>query len=186
MEFTVPAYTVEIIPFNKIIEPYKQLLEEAIQARDKWNQPVSKFHVWSAIRVQWAEKEIYTWSNFENVNFNGCTHAEQHAVNRANYDRKDQKSYDAITISQIAVVGALSDFSFESICNNKKLIPSLHPNFSSLDFIMNSFVTPCGHCRQIYDPYITDETKIILLNKEWHVAILPAKQLLPFSFSRIW
>ncbi len=35
MEFTVPAYTVEIIPFNKIIEPYKQLLEEAIQARDK-------------------------------------------------------------------------------------------------------------------------------------------------------
>ncbi len=30
--------------------------------------------------------------------------------------------------------------------------------------IMESFCTPCGHCRQIIAPYSTENTKLYLLN----------------------
>ena len=185
MEFVTQPFIIEIVPYQDLIQTHKDLIIEAVQARDKWNQPVSWFHVWAATRVIWSHKEIYIGANCENVNYNWTTHAEQHAITAALLGRNDTNTYDNITVEAFAVLGAMNDKSFDAIINESIEIDSWFLENKWLDELMKSFVTPCGHCRQIYDPFLTSQSLWLLLNKQWYVAKVPLQNLLPFSFSKI-
>lgn len=167
----------------------KELLIKAIEARNMGNQPVSQFHVGAAIEVKnHPINKIYTWSNYENVNFNGTTHAEQDAINRALSDRKDKSNYDNIKLNKLAVVGWLQDIQFDikkfTIKTQEDILQEIKNK--DLEEIMKEFITPCWHCRQIYATFLQEKTELILLNNKGMVAkIKNLETLMPFAFSKI-
>ncbi len=180
---------VEFSTFDLSDTKIKKLIISAIDIRNRWNQPVSWFHVWAAIQVQWCDKEIYVWANCENVNFNSSTHAEQLAINNALLDRKDRNNYNNMEISKIAIVWWRKEVEFNidnfSIKTEQELIQALWNQ--DLNNIMKKFIVPCGHCRQIYSAFINEATEILLLNEEWIIAkIQNPETLMPFPFKKIW
>ncbi len=183
------APKVEFLAYNTLSDSVKELIEQAIQTRDKWNQPVSRFHVGAAIEVEGCNNKIYTWSNFENVNFNGTTHAEQAAVTSALIDRLevDINTYDNMNIKKLVVVWWMKDVVFNPIIfEAEKNIAEVLGTNPSIDKILSTFVTPCGHCRQIYHPFIWVDTSIYLMRPDGLVAnIRNPKTLLPFAFTKI-
>ena len=183
-KYTVPAFEVSIYPFASATKDTQSLFHHAIEARKKWDQPVSKFHVWAAIQVSGCEEKIYLWANCENVNFNGSTHAEQCAINGALMKKSNDK-YGSMIIESIAVVGAMDDVHFGDITTMTQDRLSTILQWKTLEEIMDSFCTPCGHCRQIIAPYSNVQTQVHLLNPQWMIAQLPFKNLLPFPFLQI-
>ena len=47
----------------------------------------------------------------------------------------------------------------------------------------DSFISPCGACRQVISELVNEETEIILTNMHDVTKTLDKKELLPFSFS---
>lgn len=180
----VPGFEVFLYAFAKASEQTKTLIYQAIDARNKGDQPVSKFHVGAAIQVTWCKHSIYPWANCENVNFNGSTHAEQCAVNSALME-KSTTEYGGMAIQSIAVVGAMDEMQFDKISDLTQTNLATLLEWKKLEEIMDSFCTPCGHCRQIIAPYSTANTQVHLVNPQWIVAQLPFRNLLPFPFLQI-
>lgn len=182
--FEVPSFNVSIYPFENATVEVKKLLLQAIQAREKWDQPVSKFHVWAAIQVTGCQKSIYIWANCENVNFNGSTHAEQCAINNALMEKSDN-IYGSMKIESIGVVWAMHNIHYNDIKTMTTDLLSSTLQKKTQQEIMDSFCTPCGHCRQIIAPYSTENTKLYLLNPAWIISEMPFRNIIPFPFLEI-
>lgn len=135
---------------------YRNLIKEAIRARENAYAPYSGFYVGAALLAAYEQDGkplIFTGCNIENAAYPATNCAERTAIFKAVSEGKTE-------FRAIAIVGGPKGKEPENFC------------------------APCGVCRQVMAEFCDPETfRIILMNGAGEIREYLLKELLPLGFT---
>ncbi|HXK36173.1 MAG TPA: hypothetical protein VJ553_01165 [Candidatus Paceibacterota bacterium] len=161
---------------------YRQLLEDAIRARNGAQPSYSKYRVGCAMRS--AQGKIYTGANVENVAYTPTMHAEWLAASSLAMQEGIAQAEGYLVrdrfvrkIAAVAVVGAPGDVTIA-------LPPKPWPPGSFPDDPFQWSIAPCGLCRQvIWENCMGDPSvPLIELTPTGEVSVTTMGEAYPFPF----
>lgn len=131
----------------------KELIEAAIDARERAYAPYSKYHVGAALLAECGK--IYKGCNIENASFGATNCAERTAVFKA-------VSEGEADFKAIAIVGGPSDASAKGT--------------------FSDYAYPCGVCRQVMNEFCEGDFVIIVAKSTEDYQKFTLSELLPHGF----